>query len=569
MSWIWRFRVLATSAAGASILAASVLGAAEPTAAASANSVYWGAYISGAPFDTSLMDSFEARTGKKMSIVHWGEAWTRNGGYQGFQTFYMQSVRNRGGIPMLTWGSWDSSLGKTQPNFQLADITSGTYDGYITQWAKDARLWGQPFFLRFDNEMNGTWQFPWAEQINGNQPGDFVRAWKHVHDIFTQQGATNVTWVWCPNVSGGNTTPLNGLYPGDNYVDWTCMDGYNWGTDNNDAWQTFGQVFAGPAFGGYNLHNTYTELVNLAPSKPIMLGEVASSENGGSKAGWITDMLQTQLPTNFPLIRAVAWTNWNDDNPALSWPIESSTSSQNAFAVGIGSSYYTSNGFGALGGGPIQPPGGAPTPVTPTATPTSTSTATPTSTVTATPTATATATRVPPTSTPMPAITTTTFNPLADTYTSRSAPASTAGGNALTLRADIASYSDTSFLRFDLAPLAGKTITSATLRLHASTEAWAGSAATFDVNQVVANDWKEAWMSYTNSVPVSSTLLGSFVAPSSPNSWYASTLSPGAVQPRAGGLLSMALSARTGDVLIFNSREAGAVLAPQLIVTYR
>ena len=91
------------------------------------------------------------------------------------------------------------------------------------QWATAAKAWGHPFFLRFDHEMNGNWQFPWAELLNGNKPGDYVKAWRHVHDMFTSLGATNVSWVWCPNVSGGSTRPMAQLYPGDAYVDLTQL----------------------------------------------------------------------------------------------------------------------------------------------------------------------------------------------------------------------------------------------------------------------------------------------------------------------------------------------------------
>ena len=31
-------------------------------------------------------------------------------------------------------------------------------------------------------------------------------------------------------------------YPGDEYVDWTGVDGYNWGV-RNGGWQSFEQVF--------------------------------------------------------------------------------------------------------------------------------------------------------------------------------------------------------------------------------------------------------------------------------------------------------------------------------------
>jgi hypothetical protein len=525
--------LVAGTAAGLALVAGVSLQSPQPASASSTSSVYWGSYIDGAPFTPSLMDTFESNAGKKMSIVHWGESFIRGSTYQTFQSFYMQQVRNRGSIPMLTWGSWDSSQGSNQPNFKLSNVINGTYDSYIIQWAQSARAWGQPFFLRFDHEMNGNWQFPWSEQLNGNQPGQYVAAWRHVHDIFTQQGATNATWVWCPNVAGSTTTAFSELYPGDKYVDWTCLDGYNWGKYNTDVWQTFGQVFSGATFGGYNKHDSYHELLALAPSKPIMLGEVASSEVGGSKATWMSDMFSTQLQTNFPQIKAVVWTNWNDDNPNLSWPVESSASSQAAFKAAIASNYYSTNEFGSISGGAIQPLGSA--------------------------------------SAPAPAPNTSgsvTLDPEADTYTSASASTSTAGGSSATLRADVTG-SDTAFLRYDLSSLSGKTITSATLSLHTSTESWAGSGATFDARLVNATDWKEQYMSAANTVPVTSTVVGSLAAPKTASSSYTMNLNVTTLQSRAGSKLSLALSSRSGDVLIFYAREAGASKDAQLVINYK
>ena len=57
---------------------------------------------------------------------------------------------------------------------------------------------------------------------------------------------------------------------------------------------------------------TYGELLSIAPSKPIMIAETASTEEGKTtkKATWITDALNS-LPTVFPAIRALVWFNWN------------------------------------------------------------------------------------------------------------------------------------------------------------------------------------------------------------------------------------------------------------------
>lgn len=327
-------------------------------------SVYWGAYVhSQAPSNdaflpTGKFSTFEQLTGKKMAIIHWGQPWVMPDGSWGeFQQTYFENVRKHGSIPMLNWSSLHLGAGIDQPDFQLADIYGGRYDAYITRWATAAKSWGHPFFLRFDHEMNGNW-YPWAEGrtsagtiVNGNYPGDYVKAWRHVRDIFRTVGATNATWIWCPNIVGDNMPQLAGLYPGDAYVDWVAMDGYNFGTDRGNQWTGFYTVFK----------NTYDQLTQLAPAKPVMIAEFASSEDGGplgrpgSKAAWIKDAFQTQLPKNFPRIKAVVWFNWNDRDPLLDWPIESSQSSIDAFSGSIGGCNYATNSFADINVSPIPP----------------------------------------------------------------------------------------------------------------------------------------------------------------------------------------------------------------------
>jgi hypothetical protein len=320
--------------------------------------VYWGALVdSQAPSTENMQpggsfDAFETRAQKKMSILHWGQPWKMNGSYQPFYAPWFNNVRQHGSIPLIDWSSWQLGYGINQPDFKLSAIYNGAHDSYITQWALAAKAWGQPFFLRFDWEMNGNWQFPWSAQLNGNQPGDYIKAWRHVHDIFTQNGATNVTWVWCPNISSPVTLPMASLYPGDAYVDWTCLDGYN----QYDTWLEFNTLFTGSGIDW--LYNSYAEILAVAPTKPIMLGEFASLEagdGGAKKAAWITDALTDQLPVNFPLIKAVVWFNWDDKDPALTFRVESSQASLNAFATAIQLNYYAGNNFTDLNTSPIPP----------------------------------------------------------------------------------------------------------------------------------------------------------------------------------------------------------------------
>jgi hypothetical protein len=310
-----------------------------------ARPIFWGAHVGSqltgeeAPFDMTAAARFEANAGKPMSLLAFSapfaECFVTPCSFYRFDRYAFDNIRNHGSIPFFTWGSQSVPSTDNEPNFQLADVLAGTYDGHITSFATAAKSWGHPFFLRFNHEMNGDW-FPWSEGVNGNQPGQYAAAWRHVHDIFTSVGVANASWVWCPNVDPNNMwTPLSGLYPGDEYVDWTCLDGYNWGPTKG-GWVSFDSLY----------QSTYQSITtSIAPSKPMIIGEIGSTENGGSKAVWISDMF-TRLPA-YPKIRGFVWEDSNVDS--MDWPIESAPTSQSAFADGVQDTRYRSNVFTDLG----------------------------------------------------------------------------------------------------------------------------------------------------------------------------------------------------------------------------
>jgi hypothetical protein len=341
-----RALVVASNTAGVSLAqsapSALVASSPPPPPPPPASSIYWGAYIEGVntynylyggtwsnapwcdPGTQCPLPRFQQNAAKQVSIEHWGMCWGCS-----FDTGIANLVVSRGDIPAIDWSNG------SVPD---ANVASGMYDSYLTAQAQAAKAFGHPLFILFDEEMNGTW-YPYSPGQNGNTAAGFVAMWRHVHDVFQAVGATNVTWVWCPNIDpGGIFTPFSQIYPGDAYVDWTGLNGYNWG---GSEWTSFSSVFA----------QSYTGLLQVAPSKPIMIGEVASEETGGSKSAWITDALLTQLPQNFPRIKALLWFNWRiyEKNAWHNWEIESSTASRQAFATAINSSYYAAGGsFGNL-----------------------------------------------------------------------------------------------------------------------------------------------------------------------------------------------------------------------------
>ncbi len=324
------------------------------------HSAYWGAWIGDQltgtqpPWEMSAVSAFAGLVGKDLSLVEFSSPFADCSvspcSFYDFPADAMENVRAYGAIPFFGWASQANSpdpAGATvMPDFQLADVIAGTYDSYIRQFAEAARNWGHPFFLRFDWEMNGNW-FPWSESVNGNNAGEFVAAWRHVHDIFSSAGATNATWVWCPYAEADRRfAPLQPLYPGNQYVDWTCIDGFNWGSNpaNPHKWRSFNQIFA----------VTYRRLIErIAPDKPIVLAELASTGRGRPKARWIRNMFK-QLATRYRRVRALIW--FDQVDRGVNWPLETSAAATRAFARGIRNKRFKANGNAAVSASPIRPP---------------------------------------------------------------------------------------------------------------------------------------------------------------------------------------------------------------------
>jgi hypothetical protein len=319
--------------------------------------IYWGAWIGTQltggqpPWDMSAVSHFSGMVGKGLSLLEFAAPFADCShspcDFYDFPSYEMQTIRNYGAIPFFSWGSQSVPVpgDLNEPAFQLADIVAGTYDRYIRDFAEGAKAWGHPFFLRFNWEMNGDW-FPWAENANGNRPDDYILAWRHVHDIFTSVGATNATWVWCPYVnSKPGLGPLARYYPGDEYVDWTSLDGFNWGANgvNPQPWTSFDKIF-GPS---------YRTIVNkLAPGKPMLLAEMASGGGAPAKATWIDQMFKV-LRSKYRRIRGLIW--FEQVDRGVQWPLETAPSVTTAFSRGIRQRAFKDNNFAALGGSKIVP----------------------------------------------------------------------------------------------------------------------------------------------------------------------------------------------------------------------
>jgi beta-mannanase len=129
--------------------------------------------------------------------------------------------------------------------------------------------------LRFAAEMNGDW-LPWSTGVNGNRPGDYVAAWRHVRARFRRAGADNAVWVWNPIAAYDGSAPLRAVFPGADEVDWVAVDGYNWGNTRAWGWQSYADVFG----------STIAALRDLAPQRPVMIAETGCAPDA-RKPAWI------------------------------------------------------------------------------------------------------------------------------------------------------------------------------------------------------------------------------------------------------------------------------------------
>lgn len=261
----------------------------------------WGAYIGREP----SLDSFEEKVGKPVDyqavFVHWGN---ENG-------FPQTTLSKDGKTLVIFWEVMDYNVEPTyQPKFSYETIINGSWDDYIKSFAKSAKDYGGPVIITEFEEMNSDW-YPWSIGLSQNTGQQHIDAYRHIRELF--RGATNVRFAWVVN---NDTVPdtvenqFENYYPGDNYVDYVGVDGFNFG----DPWQSF--------------HNVFSEaLTKLSKyDKPILIFSTASAE-GSEKPAWIEDGLGKDI-YSYPGV--VGWI-WFNENKEKDWRVDSSPESLSAF----------------------------------------------------------------------------------------------------------------------------------------------------------------------------------------------------------------------------------------------
>lgn len=252
----------------------------------------------------AAVDAFERQLHRPLDIVHTYRKWDD----PTFSDAELEFIRD-GETLLYSWAGTDTRT-----------IASGQQDAAIRQRADDIREMGSPILLEWRWEMDRPNLQPevWSA-------ADYVAAWKHIREIFNQEGVTNAAWVWCPTSDGFANGTAPAYYPGDSEVDWVCVDAYP-----DDPSQSMVELL-----------RPFLQWAAGHP-KPIIIGEygVPRSIDGEQRAVWLR--AATQMFRANPQIKAVSYFDGDpaQHKPARSWSFTDDPVALAAFAEMANDPYF-------------------------------------------------------------------------------------------------------------------------------------------------------------------------------------------------------------------------------------
>ena len=218
---------------------------------------YLGAYVRGVPSSYEPIGAFTNATGVRTNVSLYYSGW-----YEKFKSAFAIEATHHGAVPYI----------QIDPSgINLAAIVGGVYDTYLEAFATDVASYGahtgRGIIIGFGHEMNGYW-YSWG--YRHTSPAVFVAAWRHIVNVFRQQGADDVTWLWTVNIIDkptGIPSPAP-WWPGSSYVTWVGIDGYYY----KPSW-----IFA-------SLFGPTIKAVRALTLDPILIAETGATHAAGQPA---------------------------------------------------------------------------------------------------------------------------------------------------------------------------------------------------------------------------------------------------------------------------------------------
>jgi len=250
---------------------------------ASTKGVYHGAFPDFGGEESSVTPQkildFENLIGKEIAWAYFSDNWFDN---LSFPYDEVTTIHNTGRTPFIRMmARSDFRENRPDPTYTMQRILDKEFDTQLKSWANAAKNIGYPLLVEFGTEVNGSW-FPWNGEHNGGETKDqygninladgperFRDAYRHIIDLFRNEGVKNITWFFHVDAYGEPIEPWNAIenyYPGDDYIDWLGVSIYGpqLPTEN---FEPFTEI----------LDETYPKLTQLS-DKPIAILEFAITE---------------------------------------------------------------------------------------------------------------------------------------------------------------------------------------------------------------------------------------------------------------------------------------------------
>ena len=296
------------------------------------NKLVWGRFYPGVPFDEECIEKMLASEKKLEHKFEFIMTYKTFPGGGKFPEEAIKRLYEDERVLMLTLQPFTKELDW----IAVLEIINGQHDSQIKEWAEGLKRIGEPVFVRPINEMNGDWD-PWCAWFFGKDTDLYIQAWRHMVDLFREAGADNVLFVWNPHDRSYPNFQWNNAhlyYPGDDYVDWIGLTGYNNGTSHpGDVWREFDEIYK----------PLYTDYLQHYPDKPFMITEFSCNEVGGDKAKWI-EKAMASLVNNYPNLKIATWFD-NRDNAWL-YQLDSTPEAFAAFQKGLKNYGYLKKAIG-------------------------------------------------------------------------------------------------------------------------------------------------------------------------------------------------------------------------------
>jgi beta-mannanase len=192
-----------------------------------------GSYYGNQGFNMAQVKDLETWQGKRNAVINLFQSWCQTENTDVF-TRQLPNIWANGNVPLVTWEPFYCTATDT-PSDVAIRAANGQYDAYLNDFTDRLKLWlagpdgvygtadDRRIYFRLAHEMNGNW-YPWS----GN-PTAYIAMWQHVKSTFESKGIdiSHAQFMWVINVGDKGSYKAEQYYPGDGYVDWVGVDGYN------------------------------------------------------------------------------------------------------------------------------------------------------------------------------------------------------------------------------------------------------------------------------------------------------------------------------------------------------